>query len=366
MKVTFVASPLVARTGVYRSARELVTEGRRQGRDWNLLLGVSRTASGDYPDDDPSWVSELPWEPGGLGGVRRFAHHLRSLPGVALSDVVVSLIPQTDMALSITDLPWVAYTRGLPWPLRGEVGSARALLWRSLERSALRRATEVWATTPILRDALELRRDVRLVPAGIRPVPRQWDGSGDRDTVVWAARYDEDKNPDLLLAAMTGSAARAVMYGSGPLENRLRDAAPPTVTVGGWVASQRLWDGALAYVGTSHREAFGRSAVEAAMSGIPVVIADTFGSAPLLYTDPELSRRFVLPLGDPAPWASAIEALRTDETLRRRVSDHLVENAGKLTVTASARSVTAALNPLVPAVVPDEPRHRLFPPRVTR
>lgn len=360
MRVTFVAAPLVARSGVYRSARELVSEGRRQGRDWHLFLGVSGRAAGVRPAGDPSWITEVELEPAGIGGVRRLARRLQA--NMAESDVVVSLIPQTDMALSLTDLPWVAYTRGLPWPGRGEAGPMRTLLWRGIERTALRRARAVWATTPVLRDQLALHREVRVVPAGIRAMPRQWDGSGNRDTVVWAARFDEDKNPALLLAAMSGSAANAVMYGSGPLEARLRQDAPRTVRVAGWTEPDRLWDGALAYVGTSYREAFGRSAVEAAMSGIPIVVAESFGSAPLLYTDPALRERFVLPVGDASAWSAAIESLRTDETLRRRVSDHLVANAATLTVDSSARSVAAALEDVFPAT---NPHHRLSARRVT-
>lgn len=362
MRVTFVAAPLVARSGVYRSARELVNEGRRQGRDWHLFLGVSGRAAGGRPAEDPSWITEVELEPAGLGGVRRLARRLQA--NMAESDVVVSLIPQTDMALSLTDLPWVAYTRGLPWPGRGESGLMRTLLWRGIERTALRLARAVWATTPVLRDQLALRREVRVVPAGIRAMPRQWDGTGDRDTVVWAARFDEDKNPALLLAAMSGSGANAVMYGSGPLEARLRQDAPSTVLVAGWAEPDRLWDGALAYLGTSHREAFGRSAVEAAMSGIPIVIADSFGSAPLLYTDPALREQFVLPVDDASLWSVAIESLRTDETLRRRVSDHLVANAATLTVEFSARSVAAALQDLFPPSISDQPQHRFHARRV--
>ena len=60
----------LARSGVYRSARELVAEGRAQGNDWSLYLGVSSKASGQKPSDDPSWIVESPMEPGGLQGVR--------------------------------------------------------------------------------------------------------------------------------------------------------------------------------------------------------------------------------------------------------------------------------------------------------
>jgi hypothetical protein len=69
-KVCFVAAPLTARSGVYRSAREIVEEGRAQGLDWSLFLGVSERANGKRPAQDPPWVIETKFEPNGLRGVR--------------------------------------------------------------------------------------------------------------------------------------------------------------------------------------------------------------------------------------------------------------------------------------------------------
>jgi glycosyltransferase involved in cell wall biosynthesis len=342
-KVCFVAAPLTARTGVYKSSRELVTEARAQGLDWSLVLGVSARASGQAPADDPAWIQETTVEPSGLGGVARLASELRASLVVANSDVVVSLLPQTDMALGRTDLDWVAYLRGLPWPAAGESSLARRTVWKFLERRALRRATDVWATTELLRSQAQIGRDIRIVPAGLQAVARQWDGSGARDKVVWAARYDTDKNPELFLETMRGLPLRGVMYGSGPLEAELRAAAPDNVEVAGWTTADALWDGALAYVGTSHREAFGRSAVEASMAGIPVVLADTFGSASLLVTDPALRNELVLPTSDSAPWSNALMRLKNDASFRTTVSDHVADNGAALTVGHSVRAAEAAL-----------------------
>lgn len=350
MKVAFIAAPLTARSGVYRSARELVAEGRAQGQDWSLYLGVSSKASGQQPSDDPSWVVEGPMEPGGLRGVTALSRTLRAVPMVAEADIVVSLIPQTDMALALGKKPWVSYARGLPWPAQGEASAPKALVWRSLERLALRRAKAVWCTTEVLKREMALRQPVRIVPPGLDVVPRTWDGRGERGTAVWAARYNSDKNPQLFLDALAPlPAIEGVMYGSGELESSITAKAPENVRVAGWADPARLWDDAFVYVGTSHREAFGRSAVEAAMNGIPVVLADSFGCAPLLVTDEELRDLLVLPREDVARWTSVLGLLASDEDLRVRVSDHLVTNAAKLTVAGSARSVRAALDESSPA-----------------
>jgi len=342
-KVCFVAAPLTARTGVYKSSRELVTEARAQGLEWSLVLGVSARASGQAPSDDPPWIQETTVEPSGMNGVARLAAELQASSVVANSDVVVSLLPQTDMALGRTNLDWVAYLRGLPWPAAGESSLARRTVWRFLERRALRRANDVWATTELLRSQAQIGRKIRIVPAGLQSVARQWDGSGERDKIVWAARYDTDKNPELFLEAMRGLPLRGVMYGSGPLEAELRAAAPDNVEVAGWTNAASLWDGALAYVGTSHREAFGRSAVEASMAGIPVVLADTFGSASLLVTDAALRGQLVLPTADPARWSTTLTQLANDASFRSRVSDHVAENGAALTVGHSVQAAAAAL-----------------------
>lgn len=333
--VCFVASPLTARSGVYRSSREIVAEARSRGLEWSLVLGVSDGARGEKPAHDPYWIDEHSAEPAGIRGVQTLSRRLQTHPLVVDADLVVSLLPQTDMALSLTSRKWVAYLRGLPWPDAGESSRLRATLWRTLERTALRRSASVWSTTDILRDQAALSRDVEVVPAGITQIPRQWDGRGERSTFVWAARFDSDKNPDLFLQMMRGVDARGTMYGSGPEEGRLQRDAPGNVSVGGWVAPGELWGDALAYVGTSHREAFGRSAVEAAMSGTPVVLSSAFGAAPLLITDPELQRRFVLSPHDPAHWSKALTAIRTDEQLRVALSQHVFENASQLTMQAS-------------------------------
>ncbi len=345
LRVCFVAAPLLARSGVYKSGRELVTAGRELGENWSLFLGVAKVASGNAPLADENWITEQEVNPAGLNGVRALAKRLATEPMIVNSDIVVSLNPQTDMALAFTKRKWVAFTRGLPWPAKGETPAAKAVVWRVLERLALARASAVWATTDVLRTDLRLGRTVQIVPAGIAQKARSWDGTGSHGTVVWAARFHEDKNPQLFVDTLRAlPRLKGVMYGTGALERELRSSAPTNVTVGGWVDADVLWQDALAYVGTSHREAFGRSAAEAAMNGIPVVLADTFGAAPFLITDPELRKMFVLPLSEPHRWTHALSLLSTNGALRSQFSDHLAKNASQLTIVESAKQVVSALN----------------------
>lgn len=343
MKVTFVAAPLTARSGVYRSGRELVAAGREQGHEWSLVLGVSQHAHGSAPVDDPEWIHEFAAEPSGPAGIIALRRTLLGIRSIVDADIVVSLIPQTDMVLALTRKRWVAFVRGLPWPAAGESSAVKRLIWKTLEAAAFRRAEEVWATTTILRADMGHGSSTKIVPAGIASVARAWDGSGNRDTAVWAARFHTDKNPALFLAALRGQDFAGRMHGVGSLEQVVRADAPTNVDVAGWTSPDALWQDAFAYVGTSHREAFGRSALEAAMAGVPVVISDSFGVADMLVTDDDFLQRFVLPNGDLDRWRQALADLHDDESLRRRYSEHLVANARMLTIEASAAAVAERL-----------------------
>lgn len=337
MKICFVAAPLIARSGVYNSARELVEEARSSGHDWHALLGVSAAAGGSPRRSDG--VTEFTYEPRGVRSVIGLAQRLAASDAIRTADLVVSLVPQSDMALSLTPVTWVAYLRGLPWPAAGESSAMKAAVWRALERTALTRASEVWATTPLLARQVGSPVD-RLVTPGIAHPQATHDGRG--RAFVWAARYSADKDPMLFVEALRGAAVTGVMFGSGPLEGEIRRRLPENVTAPGWVEAERLWSDARVYVGTSSREAFGRSAVEAAMLGIPPLISADFGCAEMLYTSDPLRRVMVLESREPSTWRKAMETIDRDPALYEEASSHVRRNAARLTVAASVENVAAA------------------------
>jgi hypothetical protein len=338
-RICFIAAPLIARSGVYNSTIELVRAARAAGMDWSAVIGTSRQAGGTTANADG--VRELEMEAAGLGGIMRLSRLLGDLPEVQSADLLVSMIPQTDMALSLTRRRWVAYLRGLPWPAPGEASRVKTAVWRTIERLALSRATEVWATTPILAADVGRGRVDELVPPGLVP-PDVPTFSEHRDEFVWAARYSADKNPHLFMDALRDTPYRGIMFGSGPLERDLISIAPKNVTIAGWRPRSEVWTSARAYVGTSTREAFGRSAVEAAMLGIPVVISDAFGCADMLYTDADLAALFILPVGETERWQQAVHLLAKDDSLHAHAARHLVTNASTLTVHSAVANVAAA------------------------
>ena len=193
-------------------------------------------------------------------------------------------------------------------------------------------------------ESAETGRDVdRLVAPGLVPPATKLPESGARaQDVVWAARFSEDKNPTLFLEALAGAAAHGAMYGTGPLEQQIRERAPANVEVLGWRAREEIWESARAYVGTSSREAFGRSAVEAAMLGIPVILSDVFGCADMLYTDDALREALVLSTSDTARWRDAISRLTSDDEFHTMASAHVRQNAARLTIDSAVDNVVAA------------------------
>lgn len=345
-RVCFIAAPLIARSGVYNSTVELVRAARAAGLDWSAVLGVSAKAGGTTIEEDG--IRELVLEPSGIGGVWRLSRDLNRLPEVLAADLRVSMVPQSDMALSLGSAPWVAYLRGLPWPAPTEAGALKTVVWRTLELLALRQAREVWATTPTLAHDVGGVVD-RLVPPGLVPPTTPSVPNKAASDVVWAARFSRDKNPELFLHALSGSGVAGVMYGSGPLEEQIRASAPANVRIGGWRSREDVWASARVYVGTSTREAFGRSAVEAAMLGIPLVVSRAFGCAEMIYTDAALARTLVLDPADVPAWTAAIRLLSTDEAFYEEVSAHVRANGALLTVESAVENVRSAASGIRPA-----------------
>lgn len=341
-KVCLVAMPLMARSGVYRSTYDLVAQARADGYDWTALVGVRPDASGTAPTGVEG-VRELAVSSHGRAVLDEVGDVLRNAPEVQQADHVITLITQSDVAMARSrrsvGARWTCWVRGLPWPDVGEQTFLRRHLLRRVESSALRKADDVWATTPILASQISSARAAALVPAGIPAGSRRSLGEDADSPLVWAGRVDSDKRPEFFveLVEALGHAGRVV--GEGPLVERLRATSPASVEWSGWRDPSELWSDASLYLGTARREAFGRCAVEAAQAGLPIVLTDQYGAAPLLFTDPDLRARFVLPVDDKAAWVQAVQALLDDAELRRRVSDHVCANAERLTIAASVDRV---------------------------
>ncbi|MET4098104.1 glycosyltransferase involved in cell wall biosynthesis [Agrococcus sp. UYP10] len=339
MKVFIVAAPLEGRSGVYRTTYDLVHEARGRGLDWSALVGMRRSAPAAARQQSDA-VEEAFVDGHGFAGVGEIKALLERSAAFHEADVVVTLITQSDIAMStMAQRPrktWVAFLRGMPWPVRGEQHVVKRLVQRVTESAALSRADGIWATTDVLAREAGLQGRATIVPAGIPSAARTHFGALDEGThAVWAGRLAVDKQPELFVEAARASGIASRMFGAGPMESLVRSSAPPWVEVVGWVSPDELWRDASIFVGTSYREAFGRSAAEAALRGVPVIVGGSYGAAPLLFREADLRETLVLDPQDQLRWGATMTELCRNAELRQRASDHLRESAELLTIAAS-------------------------------
>lgn len=332
MSVLLVAAPLSARSGVYRSTIDLVRAARAAGEDWSAVIGV-RPGAGGTPTPEAG-VTEFDIAARGSALLSELRQRLAA--ELDRVDTVITMVPQSDVAVagSRSAARHVAWVRGLPWPGPGEQRWTRSAFLRYLETRALRRADAVWATSPLLAEQIRRARRAELVPAGIPLLHRTTDGR-DVGPLVWAGRISPEKGAREFLDVVRSTEAPAVLFGEGPLRDALVPDAPDSLTWKGWARPEDVWARPGILLCTSHRDAFGRSPVEAASAGMPVILSDQTGAAPFLYTEQELADRFILPVGDTAAWSRAVRSLIEDEQLRVRVSDHVYANAQRLSIEAS-------------------------------
>lgn len=345
MKVCLVSAPLTARSGVYRSTLETVAAARATGRDWTAVIGLRPEASLERDRSEgvlPEGIVEFETDVRSYSTIVDLRRRFSRIDELRSADVLISLIPQSDMALATAGgfgKPWVSFVRGLPWPEPGEKSASTRLIRQTAATLAMHRAREVWATTPILAGSLPRGLSPVLVPAGVAARERTSFGVEASGHLLWAGRFVEEKRPLFFMEVAEALGAEGIMFGTGPLRQALDDRVSSRVQVKGWVSDEFLWEGAAIYLGTSAREAFGRSVVEAALRGIPTVMTTEYGAAEFLITDPELRTNFVLPPDDLTAWTLAVETLRGDRVMRERLSDHLRANAEKLTIEKSVEAI---------------------------
>lgn len=351
VRVHFVAAPLMARSGVYNSLFDLIEQAQRDGMPWTGTLGMRPDAPGTVREH--SAVSTVDLHLHGLPVVSEIREMLASDDNYARADWVVTLITQSDMALFLDTMAgrrsrstWIAYIRGLPWPARGEQSEARRQTMRVLETVALRRAREVWVTTETLAEDVRPWAKPRIVRAGIKALPRMNTSTDAAGPLVWAGRLDVDKRPELFAEICTLSGHSGRIYGDGPMRGQLQASVSGRCEVMGWAKPDQMWSGASLFVGTSYREAFGRSAVEASLAGLPVVIGDRYGAARLLVTDPEVAELCIVDSADATEWARVVRRLLDDPDLLRRVAEHVHENALQLTIKNSVARISDRISEL--------------------
>lgn len=200
---------------------------------------------------------------------------------------------------------------------------------------------------PVVHSGIDLEAVRSANPAGIRArlgLPE------DAPLVVSLGALDRDKDPEALLAAAAALAGRSpelywAIAGDGPLRSRL-EAAIARENLGTRVAlvgrldhedALRLIASARVYVTATRAEGLGTTVLEAMALGVPIV-ATRVGGIPEMLGD---GAGVLIPPGDPAELAAAVEELLMNSELRARSVGRAADRVEHFTARAMAEGVLA-------------------------
>ncbi|MFC6838527.1 glycosyltransferase family 4 protein [Halomarina ordinaria] len=172
--------------------------------------------------------------------------------------------------------------------------------------------------------------------------------------LVWVGRFNEEKDPELFVAALAelrerGDEVDAVMLGDGPLERaveaRVRaDGLEDSVELAGWVDDplSYYWR-SRAFVLTSERDALPLTLVEAMATGLGCVVP-AVGNVPDVARDGETA--LVLDDLTPETLADALERLLRDDDLAARLGENAAAVADRYSYEAATEDWSRILETL--------------------
>ena len=279
------------------------------------------------------------FEPAGGSLPRRVARRERDLPRCAgRADVLLATNPE--LPLRPLPVPSIVVVHDL-FPLTHPRFTSRAkrARFRVLLPRVCARASAIVCVSAATRAALEehvaaARGTTVVIGEGPTALPPAEPARAERPYLLYVGELYRRKNLITLLAALRELpeldlvlAGRARAETSAALERQVRDwGLAGRVRHEGFVGGARLaalQAGALAVVLPSLAEGFGRPLLDAMAAGTPALASDIpalrelAGGAALLVPEPL----------DPGAWRAAIERLRGDAELRRRLSEHGRERA---------------------------------------
>ncbi len=207
-------------------------------------------------------------------------------------DVVQTWIPQMDIVGGIA-----AKTAGVPWILREPVSGlmytrgglkVRLRAWLGLRASVVvansQAGSDYWGSiSPSVRRII-IRNGVPTAELDSTPRLNHPDIPSDVRLILWAGRFDQQKNAERTFAAVveavSRSSARAIVCGSGPLRRRLEEmlgSVPDSSRVKIWPYQTQLWPlmkRADVFVSASLYEGSPNSVMEAMACRCPLVVSD--------------------------------------------------------------------------------------------
>ncbi len=183
--------------------------------------------------------------------------------------------------------------------------------------------------SPNLRDSSSIlsrlpRSRVGVIPFCAEAIPgERWSLAQSRRAYLAIGRLVPYKGLEFLIETFNRLALPLTVAGSGPLEEKLRSLAGPTVTVLGKVSEEQKYQllrshRALVMSSINRSEAFGMTIVEAFSIGLPVIAADIDTGVSFLVRDEDTGLKF--PILDAAELARQVRRLDGDDALAERLS----------------------------------------------
>jgi glycosyltransferase involved in cell wall biosynthesis len=177
------------------------------------------------------------------------------------------------------------------------------------------------------------RANIRVLRNPVEPFSKVRIRAEHNRAFVYIGRLHEGKGPDLAAKAAQLAGASLCLIGDGPQRSALeRD--HPEIMIAGWQPSNRIieWVGKARalIVPSRYPEPFGLVAVEALLSGLPVIIAS---SALLASEIEERGIGYACEPLDISAMAGLMRRLMQDDELTRTMSERAVESAPTLATT---------------------------------
>jgi glycosyltransferase involved in cell wall biosynthesis len=249
-------------------------------------------------------------------------------------------------ALAAGRRPLVTTMHGTDVRLARSRPAAQATCARVLRASAAITTVSSWLRDEVAAFAPEVASRIRVAPM---PVDEGlfWPGDEPRTELLFVGRLDGQKGADLAICALAGLQGAAAslplrLVGSGPLEPDLRRLAAEL-----GVADRLRWEGPLSQAELAARyrraaallvpgshEGFGLVAVEAQLSGAPVIAAASGGLLDLIRTG---ETGWTFPPDDPIALTTAIQ----------QVTDHPIHTV--MVTQAARQSATTRFSPTTTA-----------------
>lgn len=220
---------------------------------------------------------------------------LRALVGAERRASVVTSISQSDIIFglfvrTITKASWTIYVLGQPYPVHGQTGEFKRLVWKWLWIASARRADRIigvsdYISRIISRD-LNGREVTTVYPsinnshqliAAIRRMPSA------KLRVGFVGRLSPEKDPALFCSILGGfEGADGKIFGDGPLRSRIEQVLNGVKLIG-FRPQHEVYSEIDVLMMTSKSEGLPMVLVEASLTGVVPIVCDVGGCAEAIH-----------------------------------------------------------------------------------